>query len=82
MTDYKKMYTIMVDVVEKVLDGVDRILDEVNGRVEPDDGYFLQLKEELTDALLGSPRETSEAFPVGRGGARERADAGAGASGA
>ena len=51
MTDYKKMYTILVDVVEKVLDGVDRILDEVNGRVEPDDGYFLQLKEELTDAL-------------------------------
>ncbi len=51
MTDYKKMYTIMVDVVEKVLDGVDRILDEVNGRVEPDDGYFLQLKEDLTDAL-------------------------------
>ena len=51
MTDYKKMYTIMVDAVEKVLDGVDRIVDEVNGRVEPDDGYFLQLKEDLTDAL-------------------------------
>ena len=51
MTDYKRMYTIMVDAVEKVLDGVDRIVDEVNGRVEPDDGYFLQLKEDLTDAL-------------------------------
>ena len=51
MTDYKKMYTIMVDAVEKVLDGVDRIVDEVNGRVEPDDGYFLQLKKDLTAAL-------------------------------
>ena len=51
MTDYKRMYTIMVDAVEKVLDGVDRIVDEANGRVKPDDGYFLRLKEELTDAL-------------------------------
>ncbi len=51
MPNYKQMYVILVDAVEKVLDGVDRIVDKVNGRVEPDDGYFLQLKEDLTDAL-------------------------------
>ena len=51
MPNYKQMYVILVDAVEKVLDGVDRIVDEVNGRVEPDDEYFLQLKEDLTEAL-------------------------------
>ena len=51
MPDYRRMYTVMVDVVEKALDGMERILDEVNGRAEPDSDYYLQLKEDLTDAL-------------------------------
>lgn len=51
MPNYEQMYVILVDAVEKVLDNADRIEGEVNGRVEPFDEYFRQLKRDLTAAL-------------------------------
>ena len=47
MPDYQRMYTIMVDGVEKVLDEIDRRLSG-----SPPEGVYLQvLKQELTAAL-------------------------------
>ena len=43
MPDYQKMYYVLVAAIS-------RVLDEIDGKVPPDDEYFLQLKKALNDA--------------------------------